>query len=126
MAVTVGGTSITFNDGTTQSTAAGAVTTTSVLNAVAGQAIGAVGTVAVLLNWSTSDFQPNSTVAGSSLGRSTNQAAPFGAQNSSSTTLGTAQSGTWRALSFGRGRASFQDKGGTVYQYVPGLYLRIS
>lgn len=46
MAVTVSGTSITFNDATVQTTAASAPTTTQVLNATAGASAGAVGTYA--------------------------------------------------------------------------------
>ena len=69
MAVTVGGTSITFNDGTTQSTAAGAVTTTAVLNATAGASLGAVGSYSFLVRSTNGNFtyEPGVTVAGSAL-----------------------------------------------------------
>ena len=68
MAVTVGGTSITFNDGTVQSTAAAAVTTTAVLSATAGATAGAVGTYAWLTSTSTSfQLTTNTNYAGSSL-----------------------------------------------------------
>ena len=124
MAVTINGTNgIVFNDGTTQSTA---ITSTTVLNAIAGQAIGAVGTVAVLLNWTTTNITPDSTVAGSNLGRfSTGAANPFSGISGGATTLGTAQSGTWRALTSCAGRVYVQDKT-AYYVFAPGLYLRIS
>lgn len=48
MTITVGGTSITFNDGTTQTTAAGSPTTAQVLNATAGLTAGAVGSYAFI------------------------------------------------------------------------------
>lgn len=71
MAVTVGGTSITFNDGTTQTTAAGAVTTTSVLNATAGASAAAVGTyVTAYPANNTGSYTFNSNYSGSSLRRS--------------------------------------------------------
>jgi len=48
MSVTIRGSDILFNDGTTQSTAAGVVNTTTVLNATAGAGAGAVGTYALM------------------------------------------------------------------------------
>jgi hypothetical protein len=47
MPVTVRGTDILFNDGTTQNTAGSTVNTTNVLNATAGASAGAVGTYGV-------------------------------------------------------------------------------
>ena len=55
MAMTMSGTTLTFNDSTTQSTAAGSTT------------FGAIGTVAQVGNFSASVLKPNDTIAGSSL-----------------------------------------------------------
>ena len=98
MAVTVRGTDILFNDGTTQSTAAGAVTTTAVLNATAGAASKAVGTY----GWHQVQYTLGSTVSGSSLG--------FG-------------SGTWRCMTFSGAYVPYN----YTNHYVQGsLLLRIS
>jgi hypothetical protein len=67
MPTTLRNTDILFNDGTTQSTAGGAVNTTTVLNATAGASGNAVGSYAVCLDFSGS-FSINSTRAGSSVG----------------------------------------------------------
>lgn len=99
MAVTVGGTSITFNDGTTQSTAAGAVTTTQVLNATASASVGAVGSYAFLAHASGGIVNIGSTIAGSSLRYSGGASAVLisTSENFSSIT-GTAPAGTWRCM----------------------------
>ena len=55
MAITLSGTTLTFNDSTTQTTAAGSTT------------FGAIGTVAQVGNFSASILKPNDTIAGSSL-----------------------------------------------------------
>lgn len=55
MAMTMSGTTLTFNDSTTQTTAAGSTT------------FGAIGTVAQVGNFSASILKPNDTIAGSSL-----------------------------------------------------------
>lgn len=55
MAMTMSGTTLTFNDSTTQTTAAGSTT------------FGAIGTVASVGNFSASILKPNDTIAGSSL-----------------------------------------------------------
>lgn len=102
MAVTVGGTSITFNDGTTQSTAAGAVTTTQVLNATASAAYGAVGTYTYAYS-SPPALNPGATIAGSGL--------RF--LDSSGVAYNPGLSGTWRNM------------GGSNSGY-PMLFLRIS
>jgi hypothetical protein len=67
MPVTVRNTDILFNDGSTQSTAAGAVTTTAVLNATAAASVGAVGTYAFLGETLTTNTVPGGTRAGSGL-----------------------------------------------------------
>lgn len=67
MPITVGGTTITFNDGTTQSTAGGAPTTAQVLTATAGATVGAVGTYAYVGSTSAANVAAGGTIAGSSL-----------------------------------------------------------
>jgi hypothetical protein len=100
MAITVSGTTITFNDATTQTTAGGAVNTTTVLAATAGASAGAVGSYM----WgyktgSTNSF--GSTSAGSSItpaGGGTNCCGAI-----IFATSGAAQSGTWRCMGYGSG-----------------------
>lgn len=122
MAVTVRGTDILFNDGTTQSTAAGAVTTTAVLNATASASLGAVGSYAFLLQATgTVGLAAGSTLAGSSLryvgspGLSNTQ----GGGSSSGT-----PSGTWRAMGYPTA-TQFNVYGGFAV-YGATLWLRIS
>ena len=96
MAVTVGGTSITFNDATTQTTAAVNATTANVLAATAGATAGAVGTYAFLRPANTTTYAAGSTLAGSSLRYN-------GALNAAEavvyiTSDGTTVSGTWRCM----------------------------
>lgn len=67
MPVTVRGTDILFNDNSTQSTAASAPTTATVLAATAGASVGAVGTYALLSYQSGSQESAGATVAGSAL-----------------------------------------------------------
>lgn len=104
MAVTVGGTSITFNDATVQTTA---FTTATVLTAVAGGSAGAVGTYMWGRSTTAANVAFGSTVAGSTL-------LPCGAAYSVGVTAGcggsgsiyfppsgpTAQSGTWRNMGY--------------------------
>lgn len=103
MAVTVSGTSITFNDATVQSTAATAPTTAQVLNATAGASAGAVGAYATRVltggTWSI-----GSTVSGNLVNSSL--------------------SGTWRAMQAG----SFIMNTPTCppYSIYTGTYLRIA
>lgn len=98
MPVTVRNTDILFNDGTTQNTAAGAVTTTAVLNATAGASAGAVGTYAFLGkatqlgNLSGLQRTAGGTLAGSEL----SYAGPSGAAFFLSGT----PAGTWRCMGF--------------------------
>lgn len=107
MTITVGGTSITFNDGTVQTTAAGAPTTAQVLTATAGASVGAVGTYAFLGVTNYSYYTPGQTVAGSTL-LYTNAAGIYY----------TTASGTWRCM----GRT--QPDAGAVSAST--LWLRIS
>lgn len=70
MPITVSGTAITFNDATTQSTAATAgslVTTANVLSATSGATAGAVGTYAFMYQNTTGTYNIGATLAGSSL-----------------------------------------------------------
>ena len=105
MAVTVSGTSITFNDGTTQTTAAGAPTTAQVLNATAGASVGAVGTYAFLGETSATTTAPGATRAGSSLRYTTiatsatfSIIAGYGYPAYAVTSGTNAPSGTWRCM----------------------------
>lgn len=108
MAITVSGTTITFNDGTTQTTAGGAPTTAQVLSATAGATAGAVGTYAFCFegNYNT----PGTTRAGSAL--------RYSAGNGS---LGGTPGGTWRCMSYSSySGCSFTAGSGAT------LWLRIS
>ena len=86
MPVTVRGTDILFNDGTTQSTAAGAPSTTQVLNATAAASVGAVGTYAELVDLAFTSRSPGETVAGSGL------------RYTGGGIEGSTPSGTWRLM----------------------------
>lgn len=99
---TIGGTKtfsngITFGDATVQTTAAGAVNTTTVLNATAGASVGAVGTYAFLMVNNTSSFSVSagSTSAGSSLRYAGNNSTTAGSYSYSGT-----PSGTWRCMGY--------------------------
>lgn len=129
MGVTVGGTSITFNDATVQTTAATAVST----------AFGAVGTYAALMNAANSNVAIGGTVAGSSLryDYTASGAATFYSNalqgvrarinNSNYDGGGTAVSGTWRRMSSGNIYASITDPCNyTTYYWSVALYVRIS
>jgi hypothetical protein len=88
MPVTVRNTDILFNDGTTQSTAAGAPTTAQILNATAGASAGAVGTYADLKFNSVVAAMFGTTAAGSNLRYSS---------GNGGSTQGT-PAGTWRLM----------------------------
>jgi hypothetical protein len=116
MPVTVRNADILFNDGTTQSSAAGAPTTTQVLNATAGAAAGAVGTYSWLTRTGveTTTFSTGSTYAGSTLRFNGIQRGGVNV-----TGVGT-PAGTWRMMSYGL----MQNTGYT--ESAGGLFLRIS
>ena len=125
MAVTVRGTDILFNDGTTQTTAAGAVSTTAVLNATAGATAGAVGSYMFATPaTSGTSISFGTTYAGSSL-RPTGglYGTASGPAFTGTLPIGSAQSGTWRCMGVtGTG-------GGGPYSqtvYSASLFLRIS
>lgn len=104
MAITVSGTTITFNDATTQTTAAGGV-----------PSFLAIGSTMLLYNFSGTTYAPNSNVAaantgyasgttvnvftlGQAVARSGNVTVP-GASGSTSYPNTTAVTGTWRTMS---------------------------
>lgn len=89
MAVTVGGTSITFNDATVQTTAATAPTTAQVLNATAGASTGAVGTYGLFRRIPPAIANPGDILSGSEISY---------ANGSSSS--GQTPAGTWRVMGF--------------------------
>lgn len=99
MTITVGGSVITFNDGTTQSTAAGAIPTT----------LYAVGTYVLGRPANGSAYGVNSTISGSSLYATSANGyyaiCPPGFGNSSGPTL--VNTGSWRCLSPAHGNGAF-------------------
>lgn len=104
MPVTVRGTDILFNDGTTQSTAGSAVNTTTVLNATAGATAGSVGTYAFLGETTNTTTSIGGTRAGSALryvavtstiSNAWGVTSLSGIRGQGSTT---APAGTWRAM----------------------------
>ena len=119
MGISISGTTLTFNDATTQTTAATAaalVTTTNVLNATAGASVGAVGTYAFLVDTtnSNSNVAAGSTIAGSSL-RYGNLSIDACGALSLGRYSGT-PSGTWRIMGYGaRPVGNFGDKYVTVF-----------
>lgn len=119
MAVTVSGTSITFNDNTVQTTAAAAPTTSTVLAATAGAAVGAVGSYALLSRVDTGSnpgsLQPGGTDSGSNL--------RYAAVIGSSTT---APAGTWRCMGFATVQSYQPDYSPVLYYRAATVYLRIS
>jgi len=129
MAVTVSGTSITFNDGTTQTTAA--VNIPDFL---------AVGSLAILYNYSNSSFVPGNNLISASTGYATSAPAisAFNSQvrNGNVTVPGAGQTGngcntaavtgTWRALSFVRLRNYVNNCGVESTAGFPCLAIRIA
>lgn len=121
MAVTVSGTSITFNDATVQSTAATAPTTAQVLSATAAASVGAVGTYAFCrtadVAGNPGNANPGTTVSGSSLRYSN-----VGNVN------GPTPAGTWRCMSYSpaQGGTNPDPYGPAWWQRLPTLFLRIS
>ncbi len=110
MAVTVRGTDIVFNDGTTQSTANNLpANTTNVLNATAGASAGAVGTYGLMWQpFTTSSYAPGQTIAGSYLRFASCSGSVSGAPGT----------GTWRCM--GQASPGETSAGQTT------LWLRIS
>lgn len=144
MAITVGGTSITFNDGTTQTTAAGgAPTTAQVLSATAGATAGEVGTYALAAAVNSSGSQAfNGTTSGSNLRQigvgnfvsSSNYVYPgnggYQAGGAGANTLvvmrgGSTLSGTWRCMGI-TSNTSFNICGNNYFSTYGTLWLRIS
>jgi hypothetical protein len=124
MPVTVRNTDILFNDGTTQSTAAGAPTTAQILNATAGASVGAVGTYAFLFEWDSNNTgtpQIVTNVGGTRAGSSLR----YGNSNISNANLGspTTPPGTWRCMGVSVQR--FVGMYGS-WSGFPAVWLRIS
>lgn len=124
MPVTVGGTGITFNNGTVQTTAASSPSTD----------FGAVGTYVVAVSTQSSNLATGGTIAGSNLRYDNNWTSFVGGvsrtNNSTFPGGGTALSGTWRKMSSGISfTSSFEDNGyggTTTYYWLQGLYVRVS
>lgn len=127
MAVTVGGTSITFNDGTVQSTAAGAVTTAAVLNATAGATLGAVGTYAYLSRpaYSNTESIPGTNYAGSSF-RYAGSISAINPATSSYSISSSGPSGTWKCMGLAASSVVTDPYSGTLSREMGTLFLRIS
>jgi len=98
MPVTVRNADILFNDGTTQSTAAGAPTTAQILNATAGATAGAVGTYAFARRNVSQTISANTTYAGSQLVYAGFHIFDTGYQVITTPGTGGALTGTWRAF----------------------------
>ncbi len=120
MSVTVRGTDILFNDGTTQSTAAVAPTTAQVLSATAGASANGVGTYAIAAANGATNASFGSTKAGSglyaSLAGSYNTVCGGYSPSGTNTVLSTQLAGTWRCM----GNITSYSK------YQTTLWLRIS
>lgn len=126
MATTLNSSGVTFPDGTTQTSAGGAVNTTTVLAAIAGASAGAVGTYAFCGNTSATAKTIGATIAGSSLYyagvtgqwyNNSNQA-----QSAASFFNGTA-SGTWRCMGYAPGADGTSSY---IPKYPQTVWLRIS
>ncbi len=116
MAVTVRGTDILFNDGTTQSTAATADS----------RDFGGVGSYAILMNAVNSDLAVGGTISGSSLRYNYSGGGTFGGHTTSNASYsggGSSVGGTWRKMSSG---ASYAIDSYGSRSYYPHLYVRIS
>lgn len=100
------------------------VTATQVLNATAGASANAVGTYVVAWNNSASAIAAGGTIAGSSLGTTiAGYPNPFANYSAVTASIGTALSGTWRAM------VRSEARGGPVcgyYDFKPSFFLRIS
>ena len=128
MAISISGTTLTFNDATTQTTAA-VVSTSTVLSATAGASLGAVGTYAFLGGGSTNTtYVAGSTYAGSGLRYAGASKSTFSFNSTayrglvSGGTVGGTPSGTWRAM--GNAQAITCGCGGTENPAGITLFLR--
>lgn len=124
MATTLNSSGVTFPDGTTQTSAGGAVNTSTVLAATAGASVGAVGTYVYAAATTLVVYTEGSTIAGSNLryfglvtgGVGTTFATNMGYSG------GGSLPGTWRAM----GRSYGGYNGCYGYLYGNTLWLRIS
>ena len=128
MPITVSGTTITFNDSTTQTTAGitsavtslngqtGAITNTT-FNVIGSYTAGGGGTS--LTSWA-----PGSTISGSSIIQNTSDGySPFGSfQTNAGSRANQGQTGTWRAM----GRSASTDIGDGYVAVGSNLWVRIS
>jgi hypothetical protein len=121
MPVTVRGGDILFNDGTTQSTAAGALNTTAVLNATAGASVGEVGTYGFFVEMIRTNhtYTPGTTLAGSSLRYAS---AFLGAGTLATSNI--APAGTWRLMGWSQYQAG--DYFNAAIPALLSVWLRIS
>lgn len=107
MTITVSGTTLTFNDATTQTTAAtaaGIVTTNNVLSATSSATSKAVGTYASTITNFT-NYSAGTNYAGSSIGLSV---------------------GTWRCMSCTVSATGWTNSAGYGYNWYINTFLRIS
>jgi hypothetical protein len=148
MAITVSGTSITFNDATVQTTAAtaGVTSVNSQTGAVVTTSLDAIGSTSVFIYAGNTNLSTGGTTAGSSLRydatlyTNTNGSPPFTgrviANNNSSYPPsqpaasggggGTALSGTWRKMSSGANYAESGPPCNRDYSWYNQLYVRVS
>ncbi len=125
MATTLNSSGVTFPDGTTQTSAGGAVNTSTVLAATAGASVGAVGTYAYAAAVTISAYTEGSTIAGSNLryfgGITSGTAGPAFPSNIGFAGGGSLP-GTWRAM--GRAWGGYTGCYGNLFGNT--LWLRIS
>jgi len=127
MGLSISGTTLTFNDATTMTTAATATST----------AFDGIGTYAILMIATENNLATGSTIAGSSLRYNYTANSSNAAQDSSTwgfvyatnTTYnggGSSASGTWRRMNSARVFFQFTNCCGTIRAYGTALYVRIS
>lgn len=133
MAITVSGTSITFNDATVQTTAftggGGVTSLNGQTGAITNTSFNAIGSyTGAVAGSGNSVYSAGSTVAGTSLYQQTNVGAgygPFTGFNNTSGSRYAGQTGTWRAMGDSRnGPAS--PKAPSNYGAFCNLWVRIS
>lgn len=128
MAITVGGTTITFNDGTTQTTAAGgAPTTAQVLSATAGANYGDVGSYVFAV--AAANTNAGSTVSGGSIravGVGGTYVSSSGINGYMGIRVGSTFSGTRRAMGVANTTPNLSSGCSTYSVYSCTLFLRIS
>jgi hypothetical protein len=141
MPITVSGTSITFNDATTQTTAftgGGVTSLNGQTGAITNTDLGSIGSYAILGNAQNANLSMGDTRAGSSLRYNVNYTTQVNQtlymfspvvqrqDNSNYPGGGTSLSGTWRKLMDTTVYRQFDACEGTAYLWAPCLYVRIS